>query len=691
MKWHTMKAINNRFFQPFSWILFFVFSTNLVAQEDEACLPPDKKIVKLLENANKSQDSRVAATNFAKAIEAAPDNAMVTYEYAMYVYFTGLDLYETQASTQLGDRSFKKAEELFEQTIQLCNDYHANCTYFLGVINYMQKDNEAALKWFKQFIEFKHSDNKRYPDDYDEKLQKAKLVLKDNEKALELEASKVPFEPKKVKNVSSNNDEYFPMISPDNEFMFYTRKLNRANLGDLTGNIVEEFTSSRRNDGFTDFTTGEPLAFPFNDGSFSNYGAATVSVDNKEMIICACKKEKVYNQDYLNCDLYSTTFMRSEKDKNRFVWTPLRNLGDAINTKDGWEAQPSLSADGNTLYYTVARPTSRDNDIYISKRREDGTWEKARPFDEINTDGKDKSPFMHQDSETLYFVSSTSETRKGTGGLDIFYVRKENGKWGTPKNIGYPINSKEDEIGLFVSTDGKIAYYSSYLGGDWNIYSFELYEEARPKSVAIVQGDLTNEKGEAVEGATIEIAYEGSNEITKVKVNGNDGKYAAVVRTDSQKDVMVTVKKEGAAFDSKLLTKESFSKDTVVMKDVKLAVNTLKVGASYTINDILYATNSAELTARTKFILTGFIRFLEENPTIKVAIQGHTDDLGDDAANLQLSEKRAKGVAAYLESKGIAADRLVSKGFGETKPKVSNDSEENRAKNRRTDFVIQAL
>jgi outer membrane protein OmpA-like peptidoglycan-associated protein len=298
---------------------------------------------------------------------------------------------------------------------------------------------------------------------------------------------------------------------------------------------------------------------------------------------------------------------------------------------------------------------------------------------------------MHQDSETLYFVSSTSETRKGTGGLDIFYVRKENGKWGTPKNIGYPINSKEDEIGLFVSTDGKVAYYSSYLGGDWNIYSFELYEEARPKSVAIVQGDLMNEKGETVEGATIEIAYEGSDEITKVKVNGDDGKYAAVVRTDKKQDVMVTVKKEGAAFDSKLLTKESFSKDTVVMKDVKLAVKALKVGASYTINDILYATNSAELTGRTKFILSGFVRFLEENPTIKVAIQGHTDDLGDDATNLQLSEKRAKSVAAYLQSKGIAADRLLSKGYGETKPKVANDSEDNRAKNRRTDFVIQAL
>ena len=218
-----------------------------------------------------------------------------------------------------------------------------------------------------------------------------------------------------------------------------------------------------------------------------------------------------------------------------------------------------FSADGNTLFYTVNRPTSRNNDIYIAKRDENGEWGEVRPFDEINTAGKDKSPFLHQDSETLYFVSQVSKERPGVGGLDIFYIREENGQWTEPKNIGYPINTSADELGLFVSIDGEVAYFSSRVKGRWNIYSFELYEEARPQSVALIKGELKDQDGEIVEDATIEIAYEGSEEVTEIKVNGDDGKYAAIIKTKEKQDVMVTVKKEGHAFDSKLITKEEIA------------------------------------------------------------------------------------------------------------------------------------
>ena len=134
--------------------------------------------------------------------------------------------------------------------------------------------------------------------------------------------------------------------------------------------------------------------------------------------------------------------------------------------------------------------------------------------------------------------------------MDIFFIRQdENGAWSEPKNIGYPINSEDDEIGLFVSIDGEVAYYSSRKTGNWEIYSFELYEEARPQSVALLKGDLKDENGDPVSDAVIEIAYEGTDEVTSVKVNGNDGKYAAIVKTNKSQDVMVTVKKAGHAFD----------------------------------------------------------------------------------------------------------------------------------------------
>jgi outer membrane protein OmpA-like peptidoglycan-associated protein/tetratricopeptide (TPR) repeat protein len=662
--------------------------------EDEACLPPNKKVLKLLETANKAQDIKTASENFTAAIQAAPDNAMVYYEYAMFAYATGLEYYKKQPSPALGDKSMQKAEDMFRKALEQCSDYHADCFYYLGVINFTQKDNKEALHWFKAFQTFKHSDVKRYSDDHDKRLKDVKEVLADLEAEEDILGTQVPFAPQIVKNVSTKSDEYFPMISPDNELIFYTRKKSKAGMGDelyKDALVVEEFTFSQRPDINALFSGGEGLKSPFNTGEFSNYGSATLSVDNKEMIICACKKEIVYGRDYLNCDLYSTKYERSGAGGNDFNWTPLVNLGPNINTKDGWEAQPSLSADGNTLFYTAARPTTRDNDIFIALRNADGTWGQARPFDEINTDGKDKSPFLHQDSETLYFVSSSTDKRRGVGGLDIFYIREENGVWGKPKNIGYPINSKEDELGLFVSTDGKMAYFSSRVGGVWNIYSFELYAEARPKAVAILKGELKDENGQPVKDATIEVAYANSDKVTQVKVNGDDGKYATVVKLDKPQDVMVTVKKEGHAFDSKVIDTKTIQPEKVSFKGNDLAVKEIKVGEAYTINDVLYTTNSAVLNERSKFILKGFARFLKENPTVSVSIQGHTDDVGDDDKNLILSQQRADGVKDFLISQGVNASRLKSEGFGESQPKVPNTNESNRAKNRRTDFVIDKM
>lgn len=688
---------NKKLFILFFNLLLLFFTFNAFSQvEDAACLPPDKKVVKIIDKAKLSPDPKIAVDGFLEAIKEAPDNAMAYFEYALYAFNKASEYYNKQPTPNVaaGDKSMQKAEDMFMEAIDLCSKYHADAYYYLGVINYTQQDLETSKKWFDLFINFKSDDPTRYAEDHAKKIADVKDVVGELKAEADKKSTVVPYNPVMVQNVSSPKDEYFPMISPDNELMFYTRKVNEQALGEMTSKWVEKFTVSKRDKMTLPFDNGTYLKPPFNDGSFDNYGASTLSVDNKEMIVCACKTEVVYDQNYKNCDLFITTYERTGSGVNDFKWSELKDMGPAINTKDGWEGQPSLSADGNTLYFATTRRGSQDNDIYYSDRDADGAWTQAKPVVELNTPGKDKSPFLHQDSETLYFVSDGR--KDGIGGLDIYYTRKdEKGKWVEPKNIGYPINTEEDEIGIFVSIDGKLAYFSSRLGGNWNIYGFELYEEARPKSVAIIKGELASENGEPIENAVIEIAYENSDEVTRVKVNGNDGKYAAIVKTDQKQDVMVTVKKEGFAFDSKLIDKEeveavSKSKD-VAIRGNDLNVKELKVGEAYTINDILYATNSYTLTDKSKFILKGFARFLKENPTIKVAIQGHTDDIGDDGKNLTLSDNRAKGVKAYLVSLGIDPKQLTAKGYGETLPKVENTSDENRAKNRRTDFVIENL
>jgi outer membrane protein OmpA-like peptidoglycan-associated protein len=317
----------------------------------------------------------------------------------------------------------------------------------------------------------------------------------------------------------------------------------------------------------------------------------------------------------------------------------------------------------------------------------------------INTPGNDKSPFIHSDSKTLYFVSEVQPQygRYGAGGYDIYFTRQneETGEWEKPQNIGYPINTDGNEEGLIVSLDGETAFFFSdkqkdRIGGR-DIYSFNIPQYAKPEKVVIVRGQVTFETEEQKENAKLEIQFADEEKSKEIELKSDEeGNYVAVVSVGKEpKDVLLTVKSEGAAFESKVITKEVFDEKPVVTSDLK--VETLKANGSYTIKEILYATSSADLEQSSKLILQGFAKYLKENPSLIVEISGHTDDVGNAQENLTLSDNRAKTVMHYLVEQGIAAERLTAKGYGKNKPKVPNTSAENRAKNRRTDFVIKKL
>jgi len=670
------------------YLSLFLHFFPLFSQNDP-CITSDKKLIKLLANAMGEETFEAKTAKFAEAMQKFPDNAETYYLYAKLCSNEATFLMREEKTYSKGEGLQKKAIPFYQNAVKKCPNFHADCYYIVGATLLQNGDLKNAIPYFQKFVDFPQDDFSKLPEDYPQKKKEIESILEDVAFEKNMKENPVPFVPKKVQMVSSKLDEYFPMISPDNDLLFFTRKIDRKNLGDISSNIREEFTISSRADAKGSFTPGDPLPKPFNDGTFFNYGTATLSVDNKEMIICACRVEKVYNQDYLNCDLYTTTYKRTGKGGNDFEWTTLVNMGLAINTKDGWEAQPSLSADGKLLFFTSLRKGSRNDDIFISEKQSDGTWSKAKPFDLINTDEKDKSPFFHQDGETLYFVSNSTKKRKGLGGLDIFYIRKEGEKWTEPKNIGYPINSTEDELGLFVSTNGKEAYYSSMKEGDWDIYSFDLYEEARPQEVLILKGELVNELGKPIEGAEVEITYNDSGEKTQFKVNGDDGKYAAVVKVSQKQDITVSINKEGYAYNAKVIEKETLSKtDGLSIKTGKLKIDTVEVGKAFSIDDIVFDSDSYLLTTKSKYILNGLSAYLLKNSHLKFAIIGHTDDLGDDEKNRQLSQNRSDAVKNYLIEKGIEAERLKAKGFGESKPKFPNTTDENRAKNRRTEFEV---
>ena len=504
--------------------------------------------MKQLQKARIEDDSDKKLSILNKLISKNPNESAVYFALAETYMQEGNISLKTQNSPSEGEQLLKKAAYYYQISIQKCASYNHKSYYNLGNIFFSMRKDKEALFCYKSLVEFEQKYPQRTNGNYKREKTNALKIIEGLEFEDKMRANPVPFSPAIVNRVSTELDEYFPMISPDNDLLFYSRKVDRSRLGDIANNVVEEFTISSKEGSSNTFTAGKALDDPFNDGTFNNYGSATLSVDNREMIICACKKERIYRQNYLNCDLYVTKFKRTGEGGNDFQWSPLLNLGENINTKDGWEAQPSLSSDGQTLFFTSIRKGSRDNDIYISEKQADGTWGKARPFEEINTAGKDKSPFFHQDGETLYFVSSTSEERRGMGGLDIFYIRRDGDSWTKPQNIGYPINSPEDELGIFVSTSGRIAYFSSFKDGDWNIYAFNLYKEARPEEVIIVKGSLANNEGEFVADANISIHYDDTGQKQEVKVNQDDGSYAAAVKVNDAKSISIVAEKENATF-----------------------------------------------------------------------------------------------------------------------------------------------
>lgn len=666
-------------------VLFFLKTIFLLAQKEETpkCLEiDDKDAIKNYENGidKKKYKKEERMAFLEKALEIEPEYPGANFAIAQ----------EKIVTIKLKGGTYEPIIPYMQKVVEKCPKFHSDPYYYLGFAYYEKENNAEAIKYLQQFVNFSDDDDTKFAKDYDGKLAQAKEIIKyaKTYKAVEdLKKNPVPFDPNPVSDICTDKDEYLPIISPDNSMALFTRRMPFVSKGGISGiqsdKLIEVFSISKRAS-LSKFEVGGPMPSPFNKND--NEGGATISIDNKHLYYTICKDE---GGAQMNCDIYYSDFVDGK-------WTEIQKV-PGINDPIDWDSQPSIGSDGKSLYFASDRKGGLGGiDIYKTVRDQTGVWSKPENLGSvINTTGNDKSPFMHSDSETLYF---SSDGQPGFGGYDIFYVKKDDsGKWKEPKNIGYPINTEADDLGFFASTDGKYGYFASNnrskvkgrsMGG-WDIYSFDLYKEARPDSIKFVKGVLTTETGERLTGATVEIKSADSKRETGVVVDTATGDYIAIVNIKKKEDIIVTVKKEGFAFNSQVI---SIKKDTSSdMKPVKVdfEVKPVEIGKTYTLNNIYYATNSAELKNESRIVIEEFVQFLKDNPNIKIEIHGHTDNVGNDEDNMVLSKRRAFTVLDMLKSKGISADRLVKyEGHGKSMPIASNDTEEGRTKNRRTEFII---
>ena len=681
-----------------------ISTKSFIVPINENCIGTgDVKAFKQLEIARdrKKNDKEKRVGALRKAVELDPDCAEAHY-------YLGLELLRT-AFSQRGVSLSAGIFEL-EEVIRICPDFHFEPYFLLGSIARDNSDFENASKYYQKYNELTASSQTPLDEDREEQIQLDYAFVKFFADAY---SNPVPFDPVQVDGLTTDEDEFLPLIAPDNESMLLTRRYTqqsevRASVVSSGVRFVEKFVQAKRLP--SGFEVGEPLPSPFNLNPNYSYGGASLSLDNKHLFLTVCIPT---GTGYNNCDLYSADLKYVTDESTGLLgyhWTPLKNMGTAINTDDGWESQPSISANGKTLYFCSAREGSRGIDIYYSEKDANGNWGAAKNIGPpINTNYNDKTPFMHSDSRTLYFAADGSEYQDGHlgfGGYDVFYVRqKEDGTWGQPKNIGHPINTEGDEQAFVVSTDGKWVYYSAKhptLSQSIDIWSFELYKEARPDKVVFVKGVLNDKNGDPARNATIELKSMKSREVTRVEVDESDGGYAAVIAVRDEEDVVLNVKAEGMAFQSKLIETsnseapkssrmDATDADVNTFQSLEMTVEEVKEGGVYKIDDIYFKINSAEISEKSNAILGEFAFYMQENKSIEIAIHGHTDNVGKADANLALSTERAFSVKQYLESLGVDGGRLNYRGFGEDVPFTTNDTPEGRARNRRTEFLITAL
>ena len=316
----------------------------------------------------------------------------------------------------------------------------------------------------------------------------------------------------------------------------------------------------------------------------------------------------------------------------------------------------------------------------------DEQWSDPKNLGSVINSGEDeKAPYLHTDGKTLFFASKNFPS---LGGFDIFYSRKDSlGEWQKPVNIGYPINTSSNEISLFVSTDGKTAYFASnkLIGeGGWDIYEFPLHEEAKPERVLFLKGDLIDEDGVFTRDVEIEVKNVTTEEVTIIKVD--KGAYVAALTLDNDDDVLLTVKREGYAFFSKYISSEDTTFSSPNRLDIDL--EQLTIGSSFEIDNIYFTTNSYVINQVSSEVILEFVDYLRINKSIVIEINGFTDNVGSTLDNQLLSENRAKAVYEFILSNGIAKSRISFNGYGEKFPVADNGTEFGRSKNRRTEFKI---
>ncbi len=478
------------------------------------------------------------------------------------------------------------------------------------------------------------------------------------------------------KTINSPFSDYAPVISADGKMMVFTSR-RPVTEKDIAKNRegFETVYVSYYNEKKKKWSEAKKLSDLINQPGRHN-SAIGLSNDGQTMLL--------YRDDNTgNGDIYESTLNGND-------WSEPVMMPDPINSDDH-ESSASISPDGHTIYFISDRTGGMGGrDIWICKKDQQGNWGAAENAGSVVNSPKDEEGvFMHPDGKTLYF---SSKGFTGFGGYDIYKTQLDSGVWSTPVNLGMPVNTNGDDAYVVLAANGRIGYYSSAKPGgigEKDIYEIHFPPSEKKKEegpqLSLLSGTITDEETKDSLEATLEISDNEKN-VVLIRITSNKITGHYLVSLPSGKNYGIAVKAGGYLFHSENVNIPQAKGYQEIIKDVQL--KKLKIGKSIVLNNIFYDFDKATLRDESKGELERLVQLMVDNKTIRIELSSHTDNRGTEEYNIRLSQERAQSVVDYLISKGISNERLVAKGYGKSIPVATNDTDEGRQLNRRTEFKI---
>ncbi len=668
-------------YYSFIFISLFLLSTGLLAQSE-------KRLIKEAEENLKAGDKKNALSFYLKAYEINQDNVQ-----------TNFNIGKLYLETLYKGRSLKYLEKAYNAQPKISKDINK----LLG--NSYQYNNEwdKAIEQYDIFLKTLTTADPQY-----KKIER-KIYECNNGKELVAKPIEV-----KIENagplINSPYPDFAPVISADESILIFTSRREGSTGGeiDANGQYNEDIYISEKENG--KWGAAKNIGTNINtDGHDASIG---LSAEGNELFTY----DGTGKGDIKYCNL--------KKDSS---WSKPHLMSGNVNTRES-ETSLCISPDGETIFFTSDRPDGIGGlDIYMSHIDKNGDWGKAHNLGApINTEEDEDGPFLDFDGKTLYF---SSRAHKGMGGYDIFKSDYDSStsKWSEPENIGFPINSADDDIYFVLSGNGKHGYYASVKDdgfGEKDIYMItmpdrkdykelvkkmeillkkEIPKEPEPAPVVVekkpepevvmkpvtIRGTVYDQKtGEPLQ-AKVQLASKAGKVIKEV-TSAEDGSFSFESVSKEERKLILTAKKDQYGFNTQNIVVPGESpEEKEVVQDFYL--KKLEVGNKFVLRNIYYDFDKATLKPESFVELNKLLKLLQDNPNMKVEIGGHTDSKGANEYNKSLSQKRAQSVVNWLKGKGIAAARVQAHGYGEEVPLATNeDEEEGRELNRRTEFEVIA-